>query len=262
MADLPSDAAIRSKMQVLMKTVDLETMSTKQFIGALSTAFGGVNLTSKKKHIKQWITEIIDGMEGNDAEENEEEEDEEDEEEEEEEDEEKPKKRQGGLQSAREISDELASFLNCDKYMARTAIVKALWGYIKDKNLQNPDNKKEILLDAPMKAVFGTDRFDMFSMNKYVSTHIHPFPPLDLTPSTKRKSPGDIEPKAKKKKREGVKRAPGIQAPYRLSKDLAAVCGKDILPRPQVTSALWAYIRRCNLQVSVVCVCFIGWMSS
>ena len=64
MADyLPPDDAIRQQMQGLMKQVDLETMSTKQFIAALSAKFGGADLSSKKKFIKATITDIIDSME-------------------------------------------------------------------------------------------------------------------------------------------------------------------------------------------------------
>ena len=166
----------------------------------------------------------------------------------------KPKKKRasgggGGLQAVKEISDELAEFLNSEKHMARTAVVKGLWDYIKEHNLQNPEDKREILLDAKMQSLFGTDRFDMFQMNKYVSTHIHPYPPLDLTSTPKRKKEGDDGKRKAKKKKSAVKKQPGTQAPYRLSDELAAVCGKNILPRPQVTQALWAYIRANNLQV-------------
>jgi upstream activation factor subunit UAF30 len=161
---LPSDDEIRQKMEELMKIVDLETMSTKQFIAALSTHFGGVDLSSKKKYIKANITEIIDSM----TRENDDDEDSEDESVEEEDADEggneidlKPKKRVGGggLSAVKEISDELADFLGSGKFMARTAIVKALWNYIKENNLQNPSDKRQILLDDKMKAVFGVDNF-------------------------------------------------------------------------------------------------------
>ena len=254
--NLPSDEVIRSKMEALMKTVDLETMSTKQFIRVLSSEFGGIDLSSKKRFIKETITDIIDAMDQADAVEESEEEEgmDDDDDDDEVEVEVKPKKKRasggGGLQAVKEISDELAEFLNSEKHLARTAVVKGLWEYIKEHNLQNPEDKREILLDAKMQSLFGTDRFDMFQMNKYVSTHIHPYPPLDLTPGTKtkRKARDDGKRKAKKKK-DPVKRQSGTQAPYRLSDELAAVCGKNILPRPQVTQALWSYIRANNLQV-------------
>jgi hypothetical protein len=60
MADLPTDAQICTKMEALMKTVDLNTMSTKQFIAALSDKFGGVDLSSKKKFIEATIMDILD----------------------------------------------------------------------------------------------------------------------------------------------------------------------------------------------------------
>jgi upstream activation factor subunit UAF30 len=84
-------------------------------------------------------------------------------------------------------------------------------------------------------------------MNKYIGSHIHPYPPVDLSKTStpkKRKAPAGKKGKRGEKK----KRTPGQQAPYRLSPALADVCGKDILPRPQVTQALWAYIRANNLQ--------------
>ena len=85
----------------------------------------------------------------------------------------------------------------------------------------------------------------MFSMNKYIGAHVEPYKPVDLTKSStpkKRKA-------APKDDGSGKKRSMGLQAPYRLSDDLEAVVGKSVLPRPQVTQALWAYIRENNLQV-------------
>lgn len=165
MADItqyPSDDQIRQKMEELMKVVDLETMSTKQFIAALSTHFGGVDLSPKKKYIKAVITEIIDSMtKENDEDSEDESVEDEDAEGEEDEIDLKPKKRGGGggLSAVKEISDKLADFLGSGKFMARTAIVKALWNYIKENNLQNPADKRQILLDDKMKAVFGVDTF-------------------------------------------------------------------------------------------------------
>mmetsp|Transcript_20612 Transcript_20612/g.44776 ORF Transcript_20612/g.44776 Transcript_20612/m.44776 type:complete len:324 (+) Transcript_20612:165-1136(+) len=240
---LPTDAQIRQQMEELMKVVDLETMSTKQFIAALSTKFGGADLSSKKKFIKANITEIIDTMEKDGSGDD----DSGSEDESSEEEEVKPKKRKtggGGLSAIKEISDELAAFLQSGKHMARTAIVKALWVYIKENDLQNPNDKREILLDAKMKAVFGVDNFTMFSMNKYIGAHVEPYKPVDLTTSsTPKKRKAKADPKEK-----GAKKKPGMQAPYRLSEKLVAVVGKRVLPRPQVTQALWAYIRENNLQ--------------
>ena len=63
------------------------------------------------------------------------------------------------------ISDPLAAVLQFDK-LSRPQVVKHLWVYIKGNELQNPDNKREILCDAGLRAVFGVDKIDMFKMNK------------------------------------------------------------------------------------------------
>ena len=87
-------------------------------------------------------------------------------------------------------------------------------------------------------------------MNKYIGAHIDPYKPVDLTTNSSASS----KRKAKSTGGEsgGKKRAPGIQAPWRLSEAMIAVVGKPVLPRPQVTQALWAYIRENNLQVRCV----------
>jgi upstream activation factor subunit UAF30 len=93
----------------------------------------------------------------------------------------------------------------------------------------------------------------MFSMNKYIGAHVEPYKPIDLShdgggaESKKRKakaSPNDTDEGAKKQ----------TQVPYRLSDSLVAVVGKSVLPRPQVTQALWVYIRENNLQVGWKCM--------
>jgi chromatin remodeling complex protein RSC6 len=92
--------------------------------------------------------------------------------------------------------------------------------------------------------------------NKYVSAHIHPFKEVDLSvkapkesPKKRKKKKTKVDPLEEKKKRKPKK--PGLQPPYKLSAALAQVVGKKVLPRPQVVTALWAYIKGNNLQVRV-----------
>ena len=123
-------------IEEMMKVVDLETMSTKQFIAALSDKFNGVDLSSKKKYIKATITEIIDSMESDDDDDQPAAASEEVESSSEEEEEPQPKKRRGGggggLAAIKEISVDLANFLGMGRMMARTEIVKKMWEYIKE----------------------------------------------------------------------------------------------------------------------------------
>lgn len=57
--------------------------------------------------------------------------------------------------------------------MTRGEVVKKIWDYIKSNNLQNPQNKRNILADAKLKPVFGgKSEVTMFEMTKLVSSHL------------------------------------------------------------------------------------------
>ena len=57
--------------------------------------------------------------------------------------------------------------------MPRTEITKKLWHYIKRNNLQDPKERRMIVADEKMKAVFGgKGRVSMFEMTKLVNKHL------------------------------------------------------------------------------------------
>lgn len=57
--------------------------------------------------------------------------------------------------------------------MTRGTVVKKIWDYIKSRNLQNPQNKRNILADDKLKTVFGgKSEVTMFEMTKLVSAHL------------------------------------------------------------------------------------------
>jgi upstream activation factor subunit UAF30 len=56
--------------------------------------------------------------------------------------------------------------------MSRPQVVKRLWEYIREHNLQDPQNRKHILCDARLTAVFRCSVLDMFKMNKLLSQHV------------------------------------------------------------------------------------------
>jgi chromatin remodeling complex protein RSC6 len=69
-------------------------------------------------------------------------------------------------------SAELAAVCGSDN-IARSAVVSKMWEYIKKNNLQNPQNKREIMADAKLKPIFGgKDKVSMFEMNKHLSNHL------------------------------------------------------------------------------------------
>ena len=51
-------------------------------------------------------------------------------------------------------------------------MVKLLWVYIKEHELQDPKNKRKILLDDKLATIFKPP-LDMFKMNKQLSKHVY-----------------------------------------------------------------------------------------
>ncbi|KAF9210626.1 hypothetical protein CPC16_005472 [Podila verticillata] len=56
--------------------------------------------------------------------------------------------------------------------MSRPEVVKQLWVYIKSNGLQDESDKRNIKCDSKLKALFGHDEVNCFSMNKYLSGHL------------------------------------------------------------------------------------------
>jgi chromatin remodeling complex protein RSC6 len=80
-------------------------------------------------------------------------------------------KGQGGLSRPVKPSPELAAITGPDP-LPRSAVVSKMWDHIRKNNLQNPNNKREILADDKLKKIFGTDKCSMFEMNKHLSRHL------------------------------------------------------------------------------------------
>ena len=57
--------------------------------------------------------------------------------------------------------------------LPRSEVVKGLWVYIKEHNLQDPSNKRNINADEKLKKAFdGKETVNMFEMTKLVSKHL------------------------------------------------------------------------------------------
>jgi upstream activation factor subunit UAF30 len=73
---------------------------------------------------------------------------------------------------AMKVSPELAAVIGGDA-RPRTEVTSAIWTYIKKHNLQDPKNKRNILADDKLKAVFGGKKtVTMFEMTALVSKHL------------------------------------------------------------------------------------------
>ncbi|PWN94374.1 SWIB-domain-containing protein [Acaromyces ingoldii] len=56
--------------------------------------------------------------------------------------------------------------------MPRFEVTKKLWQYIKGNELQNPENKRQILCDPTLKSLFGKSTVDSFEMSKLIGPHL------------------------------------------------------------------------------------------
>jgi upstream activation factor subunit UAF30 len=75
------------------------------------------------------------------------------------------------LQKLLQPSKELAAVVGAEP-LPRGEVVSKVWDYIKKHELQNPENRREILADDNLEAVFGKKKVTMFEMNKYLTQHL------------------------------------------------------------------------------------------
>jgi chromatin remodeling complex protein RSC6 len=77
----------------------------------------------------------------------------------------------GGLARPVTPSPDLAQIVGKDP-LPRSEVVSKVWDHIRKNNLQNPQNKREIVADDKLQKIFGKDRCTMFEMNKHLSKHL------------------------------------------------------------------------------------------
>ncbi|MFA4831148.1 MAG: SWIB/MDM2 domain-containing protein [Patescibacteria group bacterium] len=83
-----------------------------------------------------------------------------------------PRKANPALLKPLKLSDELEAVVGKGP-LPRGQVVKKLWEYIKKHNLQNPNNKRNIIADDKLKPLFGgKGEVNMFEMTKLVSGHM------------------------------------------------------------------------------------------
>jgi upstream activation factor subunit UAF30 len=75
------------------------------------------------------------------------------------------------LQQPLQPSKELAAVVGAEP-LPRGEVVSKVWDHIKQHQLQNPENRREILADAKLEAVFGAKKVTMFELNKHLARHL------------------------------------------------------------------------------------------
>ena len=86
-----------------------------------------------------------------------------------------PKKKRksggGGFNKSLTLSEDLAAIVGA-KEAPRHEVVKQMWAYIKENNLQDPKNKQFAICDEKLQKVIGTKKFKCFGMAKYLKDHM------------------------------------------------------------------------------------------
>lgn len=277
-----SDSELIERLRDFLSTSDLNTTTTAIIRRRLEEDFG-IDLSDRKAFIREQVDAYMQSQFENAAENEEEIDDEgapeaaaEEEEEEQEEDiqessnsstvksiakkrsraKEEVKKRGGGFTKLCSLSPELQKFTGVPE-LARTEVVKQLWAHIRENNLQDPSNRRNIICDDTLHNLFAVDTIDMFQMNKALAKHIWPLDsdgasPVDSAPKVKQrkkeKDEDQDEPKRKGKRQRGGNSA--FLAPLKLSDALVKFLGtgESALPRSGVVKRIWDYIKLNNLQ--------------
>jgi len=87
---------------------------------------------------------------------------------------------QSGITRPVRISDQLCAFLGEEKgaLLARTAVTKRITTYIREQNLQNPENRKQIFPDVKLQTLLMPlvpgDResgYTFFNLQRYLKHH-------------------------------------------------------------------------------------------
>merc|ERR1711902_2481 len=84
-----------------------------------------------------------------------------------------PSGKGSGLTKPMKVSDDLAAVVGM-KEASRAQCIKMLWKYLKDHNLQDPENKQYFFPDKKMGKIFGNERIRAFGMAKFLGAHLTP----------------------------------------------------------------------------------------
>ncbi|WVQ70827.1 hypothetical protein IAR50_000349 [Cryptococcus sp. DSM 104548] len=69
------------------------------------------------------------------------------------------------------LSEPLADLVGTDR-LSRPQVVKHIWDYVKERDLQDPSDRRYIMCDEKLSKVFHTERLHMFTMNKVLVDHV------------------------------------------------------------------------------------------
>lgn len=87
---------------------------------------------------------------------------------------EKPKRKAGGgFQKPFALSVPLQE-LTGQTQLSRPHVVKEIWKHIKEHDLQDPNDRRQIICDEKLQAIFKQSKVSMFGMNREIGHHLYP----------------------------------------------------------------------------------------
>ncbi|OXV11552.1 hypothetical protein Egran_00687 [Elaphomyces granulatus] len=81
--------------------------------------------------------------------------------------------RSGGFHKPLALSPALSNLLDGEVSLSRPQTVKRLWQYIRENDLQDPNDRRQIRCDERMRKVFKQDRVHMFTMTKILNQNLY-----------------------------------------------------------------------------------------
>lgn len=243
----PDDESIIAKLAELLGEVDWAVTTEKMLRKQLEEQFG-VDLAHKKALIKREIKSYLASQPADDDRE-----DNESDEHAEEDTESQPiavsKKRKHRFGT--KLSEAMQNFLGMEE-CPRPIVVKKLWEHIKAHDLQDPKDRRRIILDDALKTIFPGKATHMFTMNKHLSKHCFTSDgqsdeeeECDTAPA-KKKAKAKTAPKASSKSAQP--KLTGFTKKCKLSEECAAWMGSPTASRPEITKYMWTYVKQRELQ--------------
>lgn len=74
----------------------------------------------------------------------------------------------GAFHKLQHLSPALSELLGGETELSRPQTVKKIWEYVKERDLQDPADRRQIRCDEALKAVFKTEKVHMFTMVSFV----------------------------------------------------------------------------------------------
>ena len=180
----PTKALLAAQIRIILKSADMQSMTAKTVRKSLEKLFG-CDLKPRKTEVTEILKECINNPEAT---------------------------KRGGYSKVYQVSTRLSNLLGSDTelVLTRNDLSKQIVEYMKAHDCQNQADKREFVLNAPLKAIFKIKKMTYFSINKHIGQEL-----TDTNPAAKPKkrkassSSSSSSSKAGTKKKGGTKRKKG-----------------------------------------------------